>query len=591
MSKVKKIFVYITIFLLIATVSTPTGLAAFEAAKGSPNIGADVPNDQDSNHEVQAPSEDITNPSSSDTTSTANNMETATTNNSEMDNALDNPDEDTAENRTQDTTGTARASDPTSCENSTDVTSTVSSKNVGIAKAQSGEVTTYGAIYEDEILPSEDTTETARCNISNKGNAKASSGDAKANCTVYQNDVEMDPNLSEIPEGVEIEKGEDCSGIIIHVAFEYIADVLGLAEAKTGDSTAVGAMAKNSISLEDSFTSEDEGFQGNEESTETASSSGNFSIANEGSSEASTGDAQATSIIARGRLHVGGTANSTTKIPEDTDCNNHSVSALYNAAVTWLWSCTAVSGDACAIGTKTETLISLFSSFFGDSAHTNVNASITNSGRARSRTGDAFAQLIVGNRSPILNPIGDKIVDEGQNLSFTLSANDPDGDELYFLASSLPMGATFDPETRTFSWTPKRNQSGVYQNVHFEASDGISKDSEDITITVNNVPQTQVIWTEVPLAPAQLRVVKTIRTTRPMLRPAVYIEPEAAYPQEIFPEEIERPVRPKPLAKREAKRGMPWWLWLLISLLVLLLSTLLYQLWREYKPKVLPPKG
>jgi hypothetical protein len=90
------------------------------------------------------------------------------------------------------------------------------------------------------------------------------------------------------------------------------------------------------------------------------------------------------------------------------------------------------------------------------------------------------------NRSPVLDPIGNKSVVAGNQLLFTISATDPDGNPLTYSASSLPSGATFTPATRTFVWTPMANQTGTYNNVHFEVSDGSLTDSENITITVTS---------------------------------------------------------------------------------------------------------
>jgi len=90
-------------------------------------------------------------------------------------------------------------------------------------------------------------------------------------------------------------------------------------------------------------------------------------------------------------------------------------------------------------------------------------------------------------RPPVLNAIGNKAVNEGATLSFTLSASDADGDALIYSASNLPLGATFDTATRTFSWTPGYSQAGVHANVHFQVSDSKMTDYEDITITVGNV--------------------------------------------------------------------------------------------------------
>lgn len=88
------------------------------------------------------------------------------------------------------------------------------------------------------------------------------------------------------------------------------------------------------------------------------------------------------------------------------------------------------------------------------------------------------------NRAPVLDAVGNKTVSETTALTFTVSATDPDGGALTYSASNLPQGATFQPATRTFSWTPGSGQSGTYTNVHFQVSDGKLTDSEDITISV-----------------------------------------------------------------------------------------------------------
>ncbi|MDH3557930.1 MAG: putative Ig domain-containing protein, partial [Deltaproteobacteria bacterium] len=90
------------------------------------------------------------------------------------------------------------------------------------------------------------------------------------------------------------------------------------------------------------------------------------------------------------------------------------------------------------------------------------------------------------NRPPVLGSIGSKSVDEGDLLSFTISASDPDGDILTYSASNLPSGANFNSGTRTFSWTPAIGDAGGY-NIQFTITDNGSppeSDLEIITITV-----------------------------------------------------------------------------------------------------------
>ncbi|MBI5406795.1 MAG: tandem-95 repeat protein, partial [Nitrospirae bacterium] len=100
---------------------------------------------------------------------------------------------------------------------------------------------------------------------------------------------------------------------------------------------------------------------------------------------------------------------------------------------------------------------------------------------------DSFNLTVTGvNRAPTLNPIGAKGVNEGSLLSFTVSGSDPDGDSLTFSVTGTPAGASFNPVSRTFSWTPDYTQSGLY-SVTFSVSDGSLTDFEVVSITVNNV--------------------------------------------------------------------------------------------------------
>lgn len=86
---------------------------------------------------------------------------------------------------------------------------------------------------------------------------------------------------------------------------------------------------------------------------------------------------------------------------------------------------------------------------------------------------------------PVLDPIGDKEVDKGERLRFSISSTDVNDDPLAYSASNLPEGADFNAKTKTFSWIP--DEAGIYPDVHFEVSDGELTDSEDITITVHRI--------------------------------------------------------------------------------------------------------
>ena len=87
------------------------------------------------------------------------------------------------------------------------------------------------------------------------------------------------------------------------------------------------------------------------------------------------------------------------------------------------------------------------------------------------------------NQAPLLSNIGTQSANVGELLEFTVSAVDPDDDQLTYSAPNLPDGASFNAENTTFSWTPRYDQAGIYV-VRFEVTDGELSDFEDVTITV-----------------------------------------------------------------------------------------------------------
>ena len=103
---------------------------------------------------------------------------------------------------------------------------------------------------------------------------------------------------------------------------------------------------------------------------------------------------------------------------------------------------------------------------------------------------------LAGNSPPVLAAIGSKTVDENGLLTFIVTATDNEDPSPALTTSTLPGGASFidnDDGTGTFSWTPDFTQSGIY-NITFTATDDSSAtDSEEITITVNNVNQPPIL--------------------------------------------------------------------------------------------------
>jgi YD repeat-containing protein/VCBS repeat-containing protein len=102
------------------------------------------------------------------------------------------------------------------------------------------------------------------------------------------------------------------------------------------------------------------------------------------------------------------------------------------------------------------------------------------------------------NQAPVLAPVGNQTVTEGQTLTVSLSATDPDGDSLLYFAPNLPLGATFDPRQGILRWTPQLGQAGAYPGIVLGVTDGNLSSSETITIQVNKADQVPVL---APLAP------------------------------------------------------------------------------------------
>ena len=112
---------------------------------------------------------------------------------------------------------------------------------------------------------------------------------------------------------------------------------------------------------------------------------------------------------------------------------------------------------------------------------------IANDGAADSNIANVMITVVPLADPPVLATIGNQTIAEGALLSLELSASDPDGGQLTFSASGLPTGATLDPATGFFSWTPNFNQAGSY-TLTFSVIDPTGRSaSETITITVSDV--------------------------------------------------------------------------------------------------------
>ncbi len=107
------------------------------------------------------------------------------------------------------------------------------------------------------------------------------------------------------------------------------------------------------------------------------------------------------------------------------------------------------------------------------------------------------------NLPPYLSVPSNRAINAQTTLNFTVRAFDPDipNETLTLSATSLPPGASFNPSTGVFTWTPTVTQAPMNYTVTFQVSDGSLTDTRSVLITVNavnlppvlSVPTTQTI--------------------------------------------------------------------------------------------------
>ena len=129
-----------------------------------------------------------------------------------------------------------------------------------------------------------------------------------------------------------------------------------------------------------------------------------------------------------------------------------------------------------------------------------ITVRVTDDGSpARSDSETIVVTVSEANQAPVLAAIGDKAVNEEVELTFTASAVDSDYPEntlTYSLDAGTPPGATIDPATGVFRWTPTEAQGpGSYTFTVRVTDDGTpaKDDVETIVVTVGELNQAPVL--------------------------------------------------------------------------------------------------
>ena len=125
-----------------------------------------------------------------------------------------------------------------------------------------------------------------------------------------------------------------------------------------------------------------------------------------------------------------------------------------------------------------------------------VSLTVTDAnGETDTRTETDFVKVTAGNRAPVLDPIADQTVVEGQPLIFSVTATDPDATTPLLSAFNLPPGAAFTDNRNgsgVFSWTPQvGDAAGSPYSVTFTATDATDptlEDNQTISVTAEAAP-------------------------------------------------------------------------------------------------------
>ncbi len=107
----------------------------------------------------------------------------------------------------------------------------------------------------------------------------------------------------------------------------------------------------------------------------------------------------------------------------------------------------------------------------------------------------------IANAAPRMNALPTKYVLPGSALTFTATASDAEGDEVAFIGTGLPAGATFDAVTGVFNWT-KAQPAGDYTFV-IQPTDGATLGASlSVKISVTTaIPVEPVVVPDPPTLP------------------------------------------------------------------------------------------
>lgn len=155
-----------------------------------------------------------------------------------------------------------------------------------------------------------------------------------------------------------------------------------------------------------------------------------------------------------------------------------------------------------------------------------ITVRVTDDAAAPATDSKTFAIIINEvNEAPVLAALANKTIAEGATLSFTATATDADlpANTITFSLASAPAGATIDPSSGAFAWTPTGAQAPSTNLVSIKATDNgtpVLSDTKTFTVLVTS-----------PNQPPTLNAIadKTVNELTALTFTATASDPESAW--------------------------------------------------------------
>lgn len=271
--------------------------------------------------------------------------------------------------------------------------------------------------------------------IDNSANANAESGNAAAASLMDKNDIKIAPEETVT---IDVQGKIINSDVIVKVLYDYTAILTGAANAATGDTTATGLQAENTINTSDSATAIadaallSEGGLANG-SAESQNQTAN-TINNKTTSDAQSGNANATNVMAGNDIYIAPIIDSLVRFCGDIINSTVEINLIYKFLAEIAGQANATSGGANSLGAQVLNAINNYASSLAagdapvragdegtvsDGSAEAINStanSINNNSVSDAKSGDATANNTMLNNDIALTPTLTNVVEIKDNI-------------------------------------------------------------------------------------------------------------------------------------------------------------------------------